>query len=140
MRYFDEMNLVEGFDNGECIPLEAEHCRAVYVKAINILLARQVSDWRLIAYNRTENNRCIVMRVPKDFVDGTFDEMDGRDGFAQTPAIRDAWELTEPDEAFHNAIAIARKLHLDEAVHVQVFVDYKHVSDKLFSAERLIPC
>ncbi len=119
MRYYYDMIVTSGFDDGEAVPADAYACRQAYIRGINAFAEDMGSNFRADAYDRPGlHNPCMIVVRP---VDGTVEQ-----------AI-----LTEQprDAAFTRALEIALRLDLDSFVHVEVAVREDELTDFLVNVD-----
>lgn len=126
MQYFDDMCSKFGFNDGDSEPPGSLAYRAVYVRALNALLAMKDSTVRVCAWNRPGmHNGCIIAHVTK----GLFETMTPeqvRDGEHHREGIlaKDGWldpdNFDDIDDAYREALEMTGELDLDEYVHVSV--------------------
>lgn len=115
MNYYEEMSHKYGFQDGEAVPPDAWAARTVYVRALNVLLARHESQARVVAYDRPGfHNSCMIVLVTK----GCHEQFGMQ-------AVEQGLEehLAEPDDAYYAAVEEAEELSLDQYVKVHVEID-----------------
>jgi len=114
VKYFDEMNTKYGFNDGSSVPPDAEMCREVYCKVLNILLEKNSSAFRIKPFDRPGvHNWCLWIRVEKDKLDS-----EEETGFG----VDNGWEVS---------IEEAMDMDLDEFVEVEVKICESALSDFL---------
>jgi len=68
MRYWADMQAKYGFQDGGETPVEAEACRYIYVTAMNKLLKKHGSAFRVLSWDRGGvHNSILIVWVPADF-------------------------------------------------------------------------
>lgn len=106
MKYWNEMRDKYGFSDGNTVPVEAETCRTVYVRVLNVLLEKEKSNTRVQAFDRPGvHNYCLIICV-------------------EAKAKNKDKEVNDQfmDNAFNIAIEIANDLALDDYVEVEVCI------------------
>lgn len=113
MKYWNEMRDKYGFDDGATIPADAEACRKVYVRVLNVLLKKKKSNTRVQAFDRGGvHNYCLIILVSAENKDREVE-----------------WRFT--DEAYSSAIDAAHGLGLDDYVNVEVSIKEDELEDLL---------
>lgn len=112
MRYWDDMQTKYGFSDGNAIPPDAEVCREIYVRTMNLLLEKHESKVRVMPYDRPgTHNPLLIVNVPVDL-------FKDKEGFNPP----DKWEEPNADEPYQLACSEAMGMFLDDYVETKVQV------------------
>lgn len=118
MKYFQEMDTKWGFEDGNCVPPDAEKCREVYIKVLNKLLEKNGSDCRIIEFDRPGvHNWCLWLRVWKENLN--------------------SHEEHPVDDAWTKSVDEANEMGLDEFVETECFIREEEL--ETFLKEQLCP-
>lgn len=125
MKYFEDMTTKWGFSDGEATPPDACACRYVYAYALNLLLDKYNSDYRVVAFDRPGcHNGCMLLAISKTDYDKIprDDRLLGSD--LSDPNI-DCRDIDgEFDDGWRAAMEDACEMDLDEFVITKVEIDH----------------
>jgi len=120
MNYYQDMMTKYGFHDGSAVPRDAEACRTVYIKALNILLEKFGSNIRMVAFDGHKNPFLIVKITKEVFDNLTWDPTEPNDGVWDLMKSFGLDDEPEMDDEGGDAVDAAMELMLDDIPEVTI--------------------